>query len=68
MASNNHELLARIDERVKTIFNVVNEFRDDMETLNGRVGAIEKWKARITGGVAVLTFVCAVIGGKLIFF
>lgn len=68
MAPNNHELLARIDERVKTIFNTVNGFKNDMESLNNRVGTIEKWKARITGGVAMLAFVCALIGGKVIFF
>lgn len=68
MPPNNHELLARIDERVKTIFNTVNEFKADFESLNNRVGCIEKWKARITGGVMVLAFICAVIGGKVIFF
>ena len=68
MAPNNHELLARIDERVKTIFNTVRDFKDDMESLDKRIGTIEKWKARMTGGVVMLAFVCSIIGGKIIFF
>lgn len=47
-----HDLLVRIDERVDTILEKVKE-------QNGRVKAIELWKANLKGKLAII----AVVGG-----
>lgn len=48
-------VLARIDERQKTMGEAIEEIRDLLAVQNGRVRSLESWRATLAGAVAILS-------------
>ncbi len=61
--------MARIDERVKALLLVVDEVRTLLAQQNGRVGSLERWRAYLTGAIAIVSLAfglaMTVVLGKL---
>ncbi|MHC1602531.1 MAG: hypothetical protein ACXQS4_04810 [Methermicoccaceae archaeon] len=60
---NDHDLLVRIDERVGDIQLDVEELKDALATHTTRIGALERWRAYVLGGAAVVAFIVSVLVG-----
>ncbi len=56
-ASDRDALLGRLDERTEITLEIVKE-------QNGRIGALERWQARILGGVGVAAVVVPIVAIK----
>lgn len=55
---NQNDLLARIDERLKSLQETQNKTFAQVQTTNGRVTSLERWRAYlIGGGVVIVTIV-----------
>ena len=70
MNSGEHdELLVRVDERTNTILGVLIDVHTELKKQNGRIGALERWQARIIGAVgfaAIVAPVVALKGGDIV--
>ena len=58
------ELLIRVDERTNTILGVLIEVHTELKKQNGRIGALERWQARILGAVAFAAIIAPVVALK----
>ena len=69
MNGDDHDVLIRVDERTNTILDVLTEVHIELKRQNGRIGALERWQARILGAVgfaAVVAPVVALKGGDIV--
>ena len=64
MNDDDHDVLIRVDERTNTILNRVEEVHTELQKQNGRIGALERWQARILGGIGLAAFVATTIALK----
>ena len=65
MNDNDHdELLIRVDERTNTILLVLTDVHTELKKQNGRIGALERWQARILGGIGLVSLIAATIALK----
>ena len=64
MNDDDHDVLIRVDERTNTILNRVEEVHIELKKQNGRIGALERWQARILGGIGLAAFVATTIALK----
>ena len=58
------ELLIRVDERTNTILIVLTDVHAELKKQNGRIGALERWQARILGAVGFAAIVAPVVALK----
>ena len=64
MNGDDHDVLIRVDERTNTILDVLTEVHIELKKQNGRIGALERWQARILGGIGLAAFVATTIALK----
>ena len=53
-----------LDERTDTILTVLTEVHIELKKQNGRIGALERWQARILGGIGLAAFIATTIALK----
>lgn len=62
-------VLARIDERQKSMGEAIDEIRDLLAAQNGRMRSLESWHSTLAGAVAILsilvTFALSVVARHL---
>ena len=64
MNGDDHDVLIRVDERTNTILDVLTEVHIELKKQNGRITVLEKWQARILGGIGLAAFVATTIALK----
>ena len=55
------ELLARIDERQKSMDEKVDKLLTQVTLTNGRVTSLEKWQSYIKGSIIIVAFIIGLV-------
>ncbi|MHC1602487.1 MAG: hypothetical protein ACXQS4_04590 [Methermicoccaceae archaeon] len=61
MDISDHDLLLRIDERVRIIKSDLDELRAAIDTQAERIGELERWKAYTIGAATVVAFIVSIL-------
>jgi len=60
-APSDHDLLLRIDERVRIIKGDLDEVKEALSSQSERINALERWKAYTIGVATVVAFAVSIL-------
>lgn len=61
MDSLEHELLVRIDERMKQMYESLAEIKKMNDLQNGRISKMENWQSKIVGCLILIAVILPII-------
>lgn len=61
----NEELLARLDERQKSMMEKMEEIHNGVKATNGRVTALENWRSEIRGSWRATILISSAVGALI---
>jgi len=61
--ASDHEALFEIYAAVQVMQRTLDQLVEHVASQNGRIGKLEDWRARVMGGIKVVSVVAGVVGG-----